>query len=144
MSVMRSGQGPVAPFTAASVTCLSCSGVRPKLQVTVLPLALPLFAMAHGPASTLSASATAVCCRGQHGGRERDRREESGARHGFGDGAACGGPQFTVLSAAVPLFAMPQLPVVTLVPACAPGFVAGVAGVADAADAAGAVQQCRN
>ena len=43
MSVMRSSKGPVAPFTAASVTCLSSSGVSPKLQVKGLLLTLPLF-----------------------------------------------------------------------------------------------------
>src|SRR6516165_7353201 len=38
MVAMRSNKGSVAPFTAASLTCFSCSGVRPKLQVTVLLL----------------------------------------------------------------------------------------------------------
>jgi len=44
--------GPVAPRAAASVSSFTCSGVRPKLQVIVLPLALPALAMAHEPAST--------------------------------------------------------------------------------------------
>ena len=58
--LMRS-TGSVAPFTAASVTCFSCSGVRPKLQVTVLPPdPMPPFVMLHEPGSALSA-ATVAC-----------------------------------------------------------------------------------
>src|SRR5208337_718216 len=59
---------------------------------------------------------------GKHGGRKRDGGEESGARHGFGDGAAAGDPQFTVSPVAVPLFAMPHtlISVLTCGPATPP------------------------
>ena len=45
-----------APLTAASVNCLSCSGVRPKLHVIELPTALPATATLHWPASILGSA----------------------------------------------------------------------------------------
>src|SRR5208337_761425 len=111
MSAMRSMSGPVAPFTAASVACFSCSGVSLKLQVTVLPVAV-----GDGARPRLDRVSESDRRLLAEGNRQRDRSEESGARHGFGDGAA-GGGQFTVLPVAVPLFATLQSPDFTLVPA---------------------------
>jgi len=103
----------VAPLT----TCLSCSGVRPKLQLIKCIGAAALGDCAQPRLDLVSESDRRLLPEGNHGGRARERGEKSGARHGFGDGAAGGGPQFTVLPVAVPLFAMLQSPDFTLVPA---------------------------
>jgi hypothetical protein len=53
---MYSNCASVAPFAAPSVACFSCSGVRPKLQVNELPIALPPLAMAQEPALICSSA----------------------------------------------------------------------------------------
>src|ERR1700758_3365350 len=56
IALICAARGAVAPLTAASVACFSCSGVRPKLHVLLLTSRPP--AKEHGPiAEALSAVA---------------------------------------------------------------------------------------